>query len=293
MSKDFQVVIGAFSFGCLNRTARCLFGSLCAITASVVAAGQSVQPMPRMAANGSSACYSENSDTGALRDFGRNMQDLALANPVFDRFEVSDEEERRAGREAERELLKEKKIWNDSAARQRLEGIFSRVVSTVKNKKALTYKIILVDSEDVNASTIGGVVFFYRGMYEFARSDSELAAVLGHEIQHNELGHIKMKLKKYKISESVAGDGAGVAMMIDRVVFASFNQKDEIDSDLTGVDLVEKAGFNGCDAVNLWRRMGEQRSRVPLGDLLQSHPYSGLRESCLKEHLLQRHGRRC
>ncbi len=52
------------------------------------------------------------------------------------------------------------------------------------------YKFILIEGEDPNAfAAPGGFIFVNKGMLSFLESEDELAAILGHEIAHVELGH--------------------------------------------------------------------------------------------------------
>lgn len=52
------------------------------------------------------------------------------------------------------------------------------------------YRFVLLDDERVNAfAAPGGFVFVTSGMLSFLQTEDELAAILGHEIAHVELGH--------------------------------------------------------------------------------------------------------
>ena len=74
------------------------------------------------------------------------------------------------------------------------------LVSRLSTPRGFNYKIYLVEEDIENAFTIGGKIFFYRGMYNFLKNDSELSALISHEISHNELGHSILALKKNKVA---------------------------------------------------------------------------------------------
>ena len=44
-------------------------------------------------------------------------------------------------------------------------------------------------------------------MYSFCKTNDELACVIGHEINHNELGHIKEHLQKERL---ISAEGAAI-----------------------------------------------------------------------------------
>jgi predicted Zn-dependent protease len=124
-------------------------------------------------------------------------------------------------------------------------------------------------------------------MYEFVETDDEIAGIIGHEINHNELGHINKMLRAQKISEKTFGpDFGGIAATIDGILRSPFGKKDEAHCDFKGADLCLKADFNTCDIVTLWNRMSEQEeSSDALTEFISSHPLSSQRRDCLKNHL--------
>jgi Zn-dependent protease with chaperone function len=59
-----------------------------------------------------------------------------------------------------------------------------------------------MDMDELNAFTCGGKIFVTRKLYHFCLSDSELAAIIGHEIAHNELKHINDNISRNKTANS-------------------------------------------------------------------------------------------
>src|SRR3989454_11514139 len=64
---------------------------------------------------------------------------------------------------------------------------------SVKGVNTCKYRVVLQNADVVNAFADGNQVVITTGMIRFAESDTELALVVGHEISHNALGHIKKK----------------------------------------------------------------------------------------------------
>jgi len=170
-----------------------------------------------------------------------------------------------------------------------LRGLLKRLVDQIKDPKGYHYSIYLIQSDELNAFTAGAKIFVTTRMYEFCRSNDELACVIGHEINHNELGHIKEHIQKSKI---LGDEGAALA----RFATIPFGQKKETHCDLTGIDLVIAAGYNGCVNVELWKRMKNESQEGDYNafeNLFRSHPYSDKRANCSNNHIRNNYGFDC
>ena len=156
------------------------------------------------------------------------------------------------------------------------------------------YKIYMIETDEINAFTAGARIFVTTAMYKFCESDDELACIIGHEICHNELGHINEKLKKLEIARINLGIGIGdIANAVGSVLTAPFNQKNEGHCDLFGMDLANSAGYDACQNIKLWERMNEASEGKNIMDIFSSHPYSGDRSTCAKEHLKNNYKNNC
>ena len=65
-------------------------------------------------------------------------------------------------------------------------------------------------------------------MYDFCDNDSELAAILSHEIAHNELRHITKMVKKKKAGLQE------IDIIFKNTIGGAFSQHDEAQCDLFG-----------------------------------------------------------
>ncbi len=154
------------------------------------------------------------------------------------------------------------------------------------------YKIYIIESDEINAFTAGARIFVTTGIYNFCKNDSELAAIIGHEISHNELGHIGMHLKRQKGAQ-VFGDFGGLAYVVGNILNTPFGQIDEGHCDLFGMDLAKLAGYLPCKTIDLWERMAEKSGDKTFMNLFSSHPYSGDRAKCAKNHLERNYNLNC
>jgi len=203
--------------------------------------------------------------------------------------EVTIEEEEEVGDELLRDVRDNYNLIESGNKIKNLRGLLKRLVDQIKDPKGYHYKIYLIESDELNAFTAGAKIFVTTRMYEFCKSNDEMACVIGHEINHNELGHIKEYIQKTNILGEV---GAGLAQ------FATipFGQKKETHCDLTGIDLVIAAGYNGCVNIELWKRMkqeSEEGEYNAFENLFRSHPYSEKRANCSHNHILKNYGFDC
>lgn len=199
---------------------------------------------------------------------------------------VSVAEEMEFARKNHSDFVGGKSIISDER-NTRLQKILKQLISEIDKPKGFNYSLYLINSKEINVWTCGGRIYFTTGMLDFVKSDDEIAGILGHEINHNELGHINLKLRAQKLSNQTFGTGLGtIASTVDGIIRSPFGKKDEAHCDFKGADLCVKANFKPCDIVGLWDRMSKnEKNNSPLNEFLSSHPLSSNRRDCLKNHL--------
>jgi hypothetical protein len=93
-------------------------------------------------------------------------------------------EELALGPEITGRVLGARPLWADPAAQRRV-NLVGRWVASQTSRPDLPWTFGVIDTPEVNAfAAPGGYVLVTRGLYEIVASDSELAAVLAHEISH-------------------------------------------------------------------------------------------------------------
>lgn len=208
---------------------------------------------------------------------------------------VTIEEEEKVGREAKDQVDNEYTYSSDIKYKSRIDKIITTLLKSL-GKTKYKYKWFVIQSDEINAFTAGGYIFITTGIIDFAENDDEIACVIGHEIYHNELGHIHDKIKEQKAAKKVFGDEWGdVAAIATAILSTPFNQENEAYCDLYGLDLAFKAGYDGCAATNLWDRMSKKETEGgQLDKLFRSHPYSKQRSSCIHHHVETNYnGKKC
>jgi hypothetical protein len=123
---------------------------------------------------------------GMLGSLGQGLGSVfGTANKVMPKSEEElSAEELALGPEIAGRVLGARPLWNDAAAQKRV-NLVGRWVALQTSRPDLPWAFGVIDSPEVNAfAAPGGYVMVTRGLYELLSSDSEVAAVLSHEISH-------------------------------------------------------------------------------------------------------------
>ena len=165
---------------------------------------------------------------------------------------------------------------------------------------ACNYEVHLLDSPELNAYANGRAVYITKGMMSFVRSDEELALIVGHELAHNSMNHMRSK-QLNSVLGALAGAAIGAAIgdvnvadgLADAgadVGAAMFSQEFEAEADYVGLYFAGRAGFQTMEAADVWRRMGmEHPSAIDL--IGSSHPSTATRFLSIEEASLEFNGK--
>ncbi len=159
--------------------------------------------------------------------------------------------------------------WNSEAALTRVNTIGNKILKANNVNFDIEFKVS--DEEDVNAyANIDKEVYVYRGLLEYVNNDEELAGVISHEMGHIINGHCA--------KQGVLGVGiATVASQItqnelvsavgQQLATSKLSRSDEFEADLSGVDMMTKAGYNPLAMISLLNKITGNYV-----DILQTHP---------------------
>ncbi|MBI4798331.1 MAG: M48 family metalloprotease [Desulfarculus sp.] len=206
------------------------------------------------------------------------------------------EEERKIGREAYDEIMREVPLITDPDILGYVRGLGNRLVAEL-NDNPFDYTFNVADSGDLNAFALpGGYIFFFRGMITALDSEAELAGILGHEISHVSHRHLAHRMENTAPLNAamLAGMLAGVALgalgkspqMGQALTFGSlaggiqahlaFSRDDEEQADYAGFRLMTGLGYPGQEMAvsfnRIWRVERIMGAEVP--NYLRSHPTS-------------------
>ncbi|UTY56460.1 M48 family metallopeptidase [Massilia sp. erpn] len=175
---------------------------------------------------------------------------------------------------------------------QRLRAIAQRIIphATRWNPAAADWKweVNLLNSDQVNAFCMpGGRIAFFSGILtKLNLTDDEVAMVMGHEIAHALREHSRKRAGASQLT-SIATKVGGAALSawlgidprltdagagaVTQVLVMKYSRGDETESDLVGIDLAARAGYDPRAGVVLWQKMGAINARQPL-EFLSTHP---------------------
>lgn len=243
------------------------------------------------AQNGYTAKRKITYDISCLRDSTPSDQMIGLGDEMRNEMikkadPVPIEDEVKVGDEVYESIRKDVQFLSSGPYVNRVRTILNKLIPLIDSPRGFKYKYYVINSKEINAFTAGGKIFVYTGIMDFAKNEDELACVLGHEIYHNELGHINQKLKAQKFMQKLFGnEGAVIAQMADALFGQAFNQDEETLSDLHGLDLAIKAGYKGCAIIDLWERMAQKENQNEIEKWFRSHPYGKQRSGCIRHHI--------
>jgi predicted Zn-dependent protease len=195
---------------------------------------------------------------------------------------ISIQDEMAFGKEFHEVYCRDNQLIKNGNAVKNLNNILSRLQKSIVNPTGYTYKIHYVESKEINAFTLGAQIYLTTGLYDFCETSDELAAVIAHEIYHNELGHTRDIIQKKLMFPDEFNN-------IYSALTISFGQSTELNCDLHGVELIIKASFNGCSAAKILNRLAStenQENKDLFEDFFRSHPNAKDRVKCVKNHIM-------
>ncbi len=112
---------------------------------------------------------------------------------------------------------------------------------SLKGDMACAYNLRLSQSAAINAYADGRNITVTTGMMNFIESDEELALIVGHELAHNTMGHIRKIIGNYILS--------GLATRYTRPF--------ESEADYVGLYYAKRAGYDIDGVEGFWRRLAK------------------------------------
>jgi predicted Zn-dependent protease len=170
--------------------------------------------------------------------------------------------------------------------------------------RALPYEFKVINDSTPNAWALpGGKIAINRGLLTELNSESELAAVLGHEIVHAAARHGAkgmergMLLKGVVLAAQAASSNSeysslavGGAAIASQMIGQKYSRDAELESDHYGMQYMSRAGYDPQAAVALQEtfvRLSAGRRQDWLSGLFSSHPPSPERVAANREYAKQ------
>jgi predicted Zn-dependent protease len=200
---------------------------------------------------------------------------------------VSVEEEIEIGRTANEQVRKQVPELKDSMVTRYVRDVGKRLVGAAQGAK-YPYTFAVADLPEINAFSLpGGPVWINRGVLSKAANESQVAAVLAHEVAHIARRHGADRLTQGMVARWGLGllgallgntGGAGTAQAAASVltggVFLKFNRAEEREADEAGMAILTRSGWSGRGMVELFQMLAREasRDRSSVDAFLASHP---------------------
>jgi predicted Zn-dependent protease len=170
------------------------------------------------------------------------------------------------------------------------------------NNNGQSWEVVVFRDDAANAFALpGGKVGVYDGLLNVAKSQDQLATVIGHEIAHvlsrhgNERVSQEFALQqgltliqaiaqpKTQMGQTLMGLlGVGAQFGI----LLPYSRIQESEADALGLQLMSRAGFNPRESVALWQNMEKAGGGQP-PEFLSTHPSHGRRIQDLNSRMAQ------
>ncbi|RYX88553.1 MAG: peptidase M48 [Comamonadaceae bacterium] len=207
--------------------------------------------------------------------------------------QIDEPREIEIGRQLSAVLLGSKPLYVDILT-QRYVNQLGRWISLQSSRPDLPWTFAVLDDPGFNAfAAPGGYVFITKGLLDRVADESELAAILAHEINHVTGKHHLKALRKtaraglltQAIGAKLAGNSELGGMISSQILSLGkdlyskgLDQDDEFEADRNAVALAARAGFDPYGLVSVLQQLRTAAPSDPLFALsLSTHPPAQLR----------------
>lgn len=203
--------------------------------------------------------------------------------------------ERDLGKAFMRSVRRSEKVMDDPLLTDYLQQLGDKLVES-SEAGGTSFHFFAIDDPQINAfAGPGGYIGVFTGLILTTETESELAAVLAHEIAHVTQQHLlrawesasnmsvpnaALLLAAIAIGATVGGDAAaaaafgGQAALVQQQI--NFTRSNEKEADRVGIEILAAAGYEPRAMPSFFSRMGKANRvyATKLPEFLQTHPVS-------------------
>ena len=212
---------------------------------------------------------------------------------------LSDSQVNQMGLQAFETLKRDKPISNNT----RLNQVANCIAWNLTQGIGGNWEVVVFEDDTFNAFALpGNKIGVYSGLFKLVENQDQLAAVIGHEI-----GHVLAKHSAERASQELAvSSGMSIVQAMTNPqsqlgqaafgmlglgaeygVLMPYGRTQESESDIIGVDLMAKAGFDPRQSINLWQRMSQAKQGQQTVEFMSTHPSHATRIRDLEQHMPQ------
>jgi predicted Zn-dependent protease len=186
------------------------------------------------------------------------------------------------------------KVIESGAQYEQVKRVAERLARVgAVDKPEFEWEFALVDSPEVNAFCLpGGKIVVYTGLLDVAKTDDQLATVIGHEIAHAVAEHGAERIfreeltnraitaasgafaddpQRYQQVAGLLGAGAQVGLSLP------WGREQESESDHIGLIYMARGGYDPKQAITFWENMAKASKGQEPPEYLSTHPSHGTR----------------
>nr|WP_290039108.1 M48 family metallopeptidase [Psychromonas sp. 14N.309.X.WAT.B.A12] len=199
------------------------------------------------------------------------------------------------------EIKKQETINQDPAVNAYVQCVSKQITDTLGAQPDFDeWEVVVFDSEQVNAFALpGGKIGVYTGLLSVAKTQDQLATVIGHEIAHVQANHSNERLSSSQITGigtsaiGVAVSGseyseiglAALGLGVQYGITMPYGRAQESEADIVGLHLMSEAGFDPLQSVELWKNMAIASGGAEPMEFLSTHPSNTTRINDLQSEL--------
>jgi len=153
--------------------------------------------------------------------------------------------------------------------------------------KLETMPVILSYTGEINAWTDGNAIYIASAMFDFSKSDSELAIVLAHEMSHVIKNHKGVRVisattvaAMSTISDAFISGLGNLVNLGSKLVLLKYDRHQENEADHLALQIINKAQYDMDEAIKIYERLDQDMPTMK--NFLNSHPSSRERVVNLK-----------
>ncbi len=168
-------------------------------------------------------------------------------------FSMSEEDEIKLGEQEHRKIIAQFGVYGDKDLAAYVTKVGERVAA-VSSRAELKFHFTILNDDMINAFALpGGYVYVTRGILMHMNSESELAAVLGHEIAHITEKHAMKAQTQAKVMDVLTAIGSMVlgtpglyeiGNLFGGVLLTGYSREFELEADQVGAEFMAKAGYS-------------------------------------------------
>jgi predicted Zn-dependent protease len=220
------------------------------------------------------------------------------------RVSMSDAQQQELGLQVFEQTLRDEgsRVITSGPQHDQVQRVSRRIAQVAAaDKPRYEWDFALVDRPEANAFCLpGGKVVVFTGLLDVAKTDDELATVIGHEVAHAVAEHGAERIFREELTQratlaasgafaddpdrfvqvaSLLGAGAQVGLSLP------WGREQESESDRIGLIYMARAGYDPRAAISFWQRLDRAAEGRRPPEYLSTHPSGATRVRQIREWL--------